>query len=168
MAETMSCSSLSSGIIDTYILMHIIESTIVTIAVSHRHPPLDKLPVLSVCLRVLGRAHPEAVFPGARRERSHDLSILWYPRPSTPPLFSIHPDQLSSALISFWVTTIVVQLRLRVLIPCMRERIMTGNVCTKCIESETYVFHEGFLVVANVVRPVSYVFMGLSRRGAIM
>jgi hypothetical protein len=32
MAETMSCSSLSSSIIDACILMHIIESTLVTIA----------------------------------------------------------------------------------------------------------------------------------------
>jgi hypothetical protein len=32
MAETMSCSSLSSGIIDACILMHIIESTLVTTA----------------------------------------------------------------------------------------------------------------------------------------
>jgi hypothetical protein len=45
---------------------------------------------------------------------------------------------------------------------------VTGYAYTKYIESEAYVFHEAFAVAADVVRPVSYVFMELDPRGVIM
>jgi hypothetical protein len=54
---------------------------------SHRHPPRYELPNPLICLRILGRARPEAKLLRARHEGHHDPLIPLYPPPSTSSAF---------------------------------------------------------------------------------